>query len=360
MPAFQASQRCGDRRHGAMTGRQRIAASGGNIITGSPTRPWKTTRCASPRKARGAGRCSASPIPRSAPSRSWRCEAIGGALTLSYGFNNAVAAILAVGALMLPDRAADRPLRQQIRRRHRPADARRRLRLYRLDHHLADLRHLHLHAVRDRGLDHVAGAGAVRSACRCGSAYIVCAVVVIPLVTHGIRLISRFQLWTQPFWIVLNILPFVFIALQRPARNSTDWTSLRRARPAASGGRASTCCCSAPPPRHPALLDAADRRAGGLSALPAAAEAGACRHASPGGRPCCPPAPAGSSSARRSCWPARSSRCWRCAHGVPPEHAAEPTQYVSASPSATCPARRRRRSLLTGIFVVISSSRSTS
>lgn len=46
--------------------------------------------------------------------------------------------------------------------------------------------------------------------------YIVSAVVVIPLVTHGVRLISRFQLITQPFWIVLNILPFIFIAM-------TDW-----------------------------------------------------------------------------------------------------------------------------------------
>ncbi|ODR88577.1 hybrid sensor histidine kinase/response regulator [Sinorhizobium alkalisoli] len=44
-------------------------------------------------------------------------------------------------------------------------------------------------------------------------AYIVSAVVVIPLVTHGVRLISKFQLVTQPFWIVLNILPFAFIAL---------------------------------------------------------------------------------------------------------------------------------------------------
>jgi signal transduction histidine kinase/CheY-like chemotaxis protein len=42
--------------------------------------------------------------------------------------------------------------------------------------------------------------------------YIISAVMVIPLVTHGVRLISRFQLLTQPFWIVLNVLPFVFIA----------------------------------------------------------------------------------------------------------------------------------------------------
>lgn len=42
--------------------------------------------------------------------------------------------------------------------------------------------------------------------------YIISAVVVIPLVIYGVQLISRFQLITQPFWIILNILPFVFIA----------------------------------------------------------------------------------------------------------------------------------------------------
>ncbi|AYD01964.1 ATP-binding protein [Neorhizobium sp. NCHU2750] len=43
--------------------------------------------------------------------------------------------------------------------------------------------------------------------------YIISAVVVIPLVIYGVQLISRFQLLTQPFWIVLNVLPFVFIAM---------------------------------------------------------------------------------------------------------------------------------------------------
>lgn len=42
--------------------------------------------------------------------------------------------------------------------------------------------------------------------------HIISALVVIPLVTHGIQMISRFQLLTQPVWIVLNILPFFFIA----------------------------------------------------------------------------------------------------------------------------------------------------
>jgi signal transduction histidine kinase/ActR/RegA family two-component response regulator len=46
--------------------------------------------------------------------------------------------------------------------------------------------------------------------------YLIAAVVIIPLVTHGITLISRFQLWTQPLWIVLHIVPFAAIAFVEP------------------------------------------------------------------------------------------------------------------------------------------------
>ena len=42
--------------------------------------------------------------------------------------------------------------------------------------------------------------------------HIISAIIVIPLVTHGVRMISRFQIWTQPVWIILNIAPFFFIA----------------------------------------------------------------------------------------------------------------------------------------------------
>src|SRR6202012_3149182 len=53
--------------------------------------------------------------------------------------------------------------------------------------------------------------------------YLISAVVIIPLVTHGITLISRFQLWTQPLWLILNIIPFAAIAWANP-RSFTDWT----------------------------------------------------------------------------------------------------------------------------------------
>ncbi len=53
--------------------------------------------------------------------------------------------------------------------------------------------------------------------------YILSALAVIPLVVYGITAISRFQLWTQPFWIVLNIAPFAFIAWKDPAQFSAWW-----------------------------------------------------------------------------------------------------------------------------------------
>ncbi|MGA8650118.1 MAG: ATP-binding protein [Xanthobacteraceae bacterium] len=42
--------------------------------------------------------------------------------------------------------------------------------------------------------------------------YVLSSLIVIPLVTHGITFISRFQSWTQPVWIVLHLIPFFFIA----------------------------------------------------------------------------------------------------------------------------------------------------
>src|SRR3981189_1061528 len=53
--------------------------------------------------------------------------------------------------------------------------------------------------------------------------YLISAVVVIPLVAYGITLISRFQLWTQPLWIILHIMPFAAIAWANPYSFS-EWT----------------------------------------------------------------------------------------------------------------------------------------
>jgi signal transduction histidine kinase/purine-cytosine permease-like protein/ActR/RegA family two-component response regulator len=47
--------------------------------------------------------------------------------------------------------------------------------------------------------------------------YLICSVVVIPLVMYGITTISRLQAWTQPLWLVLLVLPYAFLLLRRPA-----------------------------------------------------------------------------------------------------------------------------------------------
>ncbi|MEJ8472796.1 hybrid sensor histidine kinase/response regulator [Roseibium algae] len=56
--------------------------------------------------------------------------------------------------------------------------------------------------------------------------YLLCTLVVIPLVIYGITMISRLQVYTQPLWVFLQILPFVFIGWQgvAPVENWTSFT----------------------------------------------------------------------------------------------------------------------------------------
>ncbi len=46
--------------------------------------------------------------------------------------------------------------------------------------------------------------------------YLLSSLVVLPLAMRGITLISRLQAWTQPLWLFLLLLPFVWIALAKP------------------------------------------------------------------------------------------------------------------------------------------------
>ncbi|MCE4554544.1 ATP-binding protein [Roseateles cellulosilyticus] len=46
--------------------------------------------------------------------------------------------------------------------------------------------------------------------------YLVSALVIVPLVTHGITFISRLQAWTQPIWLVLLLWPFAWFAFHQP------------------------------------------------------------------------------------------------------------------------------------------------
>ncbi|APX13482.1 hybrid sensor histidine kinase/response regulator [Tateyamaria omphalii] len=53
--------------------------------------------------------------------------------------------------------------------------------------------------------------------------YVASSLVVIPLVIHGFSKISTFQTWTQPLWVLLHMLPFVFLAFV--GYDIDNWTS---------------------------------------------------------------------------------------------------------------------------------------
>ena len=46
--------------------------------------------------------------------------------------------------------------------------------------------------------------------------YLLCALVVVPLVTHGVTAISQLQVWTQPLWLALLVLPYAYVFQAHP------------------------------------------------------------------------------------------------------------------------------------------------
>jgi signal transduction histidine kinase len=149
-------------------------------------------------------------------------EAIGGTITLNYGFTNAIAAIMSVGAIIF---LTGLPISYYAVK-------------YGVDIDLL---------TRGAGFGYIGSTitslvyasftfifFAIEAVIMSTAleicfgvppslGYLLCALVVIPLVTHGITFISRFQLWTQPLWVALHIAPFLFIALN--SRESfQSWT----------------------------------------------------------------------------------------------------------------------------------------
>ncbi len=55
--------------------------------------------------------------------------------------------------------------------------------------------------------------------------YLVSSIVIIPLVMRGITMISALQLWTQPIWLALFVLPYGAVLLRNPQAFS-DFTGL--------------------------------------------------------------------------------------------------------------------------------------
>jgi hypothetical protein len=161
-------------------------------------------------------------------------EAIGGTITLSYGFSSVLAATLVVGVVLF---VTGLPISLYAAR-------------YGVDIDLL---------TRGAGFGYIGSTitslvyatftfilFAIEASIMSGAlnlvfgvpfwlAYVLSAAAVIPLVTYGITWISRFQLLTQPLWIVLNILPVGFI-LWRDWPGVLAWTQFPGADiPAASG-----------------------------------------------------------------------------------------------------------------------------
>jgi signal transduction histidine kinase/FixJ family two-component response regulator/purine-cytosine permease-like protein len=138
-------------------------------------------------------------------------EAIGGAITLSYGSTNAFFAIVAAAALML---VVGLPISRYAIRHGVDIDLLTRGASFGyIGSTITSLIYagftFMLFAIE---ASIMTGALKLAFGIPLWIGYIISAVVVIPLVIYGVRLISRFQLLTQPFWIALNILPFLFIA----------------------------------------------------------------------------------------------------------------------------------------------------
>ena len=142
-------------------------------------------------------------------------EAIGGFLTINYGFTNACWAILAVGLIVF---LTGLPIAYYAARYNIDMDLLTRgagfgyigstltsliyasftFTLFALEASILSLA-LELYFRIPIALAHV-----------------VSAVAVIPLVTFGVTTISRLQLWTQPLWLILLAAPYVAVGLHEP------------------------------------------------------------------------------------------------------------------------------------------------
>ncbi|WMS41382.1 ATP-binding protein [Acuticoccus sp. MNP-M23] len=138
-------------------------------------------------------------------------EAIGAALTLSYGFDNAVAAMMIVGALLF---LTGLPISYHAAKSGVDIDLLTRGAGFGyIGSTITSLIYASFTfiffaleaAILSLALEYCFGIPL-------GVGYLLNALVVIPLVTHGFTKISFFQKWTQAIWVVLHIVPFVCVA----------------------------------------------------------------------------------------------------------------------------------------------------
>jgi signal transduction histidine kinase/CheY-like chemotaxis protein len=160
-------------------------------------------------------------------------EAIGATVTMNYGFTNAVAAIMLVGVLIF---AAGVPISYYAARDGVDIDL----------------------LTRGAGFGYIGSTitsliyasftfiffaieatilASMLEVCLGippAIGYFICAVAVIPLVTHGITFISRVQLWSQPVWLLLQLVPFIVVGVT--VRDAfTHWTGYTGSAPGSDG-----------------------------------------------------------------------------------------------------------------------------
>jgi signal transduction histidine kinase/purine-cytosine permease-like protein len=64
--------------------------------------------------------------------------------------------------------------------------------------------------------------------------YIICSLVIIPLVFFGVTLINQLQLWTQSLWLILMLLPYGCVLYKEPTAFS-DWLNFAGRSPSGAG-----------------------------------------------------------------------------------------------------------------------------
>ena len=138
-------------------------------------------------------------------------EAIGGALTLTYGFDIAIMAIMLVGAFLF---LTAFPISYYAARYSVDIDLLTRgagfgyigSTITSLIYATFTFIFFALEAaILALALEYCFGIPLVLG-------YLISALVVIPLVINGFSKISAFQAWTQPLWVVLHITPFIILA----------------------------------------------------------------------------------------------------------------------------------------------------
>jgi signal transduction histidine kinase/FixJ family two-component response regulator/purine-cytosine permease-like protein len=153
------------------------------------------------------------------------CEAIGGSITLAFGFANAITAIIAVGVLMF---LIGLPICLSATRNGVDVDL----------------------LTRGAGFGYIGSTitsliyasftfilFAIEASIMSAAinmvlgvpfwlANVISAVVVIPIAAYGIRAISRMQLWTQPIWLALQFGPLIYLTW-RGMPEFSGWTHFR-------------------------------------------------------------------------------------------------------------------------------------